>query len=310
MFKFPSIVQFKDVVKRVRDYSAHTDIPLPTLDFYGTVKLHGTNAGITQEKANSNIYYQSRERVITPESDNAGFATYMSQIPISYFFENIRKIYGIYSDSRVTVFGEWCGGNIQKGVALNQLNKMFVIFAIQVENYMIYSNTIPPALTKGTPFYVASEFQTFFISIDFNKPEEAQNKLLELTLKVEEECPVGKSFDVSGVGEGIVWNCVIDNNLVFKTKGEKHSVSKVKTLIPVDIEKVESLKVLADSVMTQNRMQQMFDELETKDLGLFIKKCLADVYKEEKDVIELAGFTDKEFQKACVAVVKQFYFSL
>ena len=32
----------------------------------------------------------------------------------------------------VTVFGEWCGKGIQKGVAINQLEKMFIIFELKL----------------------------------------------------------------------------------------------------------------------------------------------------------------------------------
>ena len=69
----------------------------------------------------------------------------------------------------------------------------------------------------------------------------SQNKFIELVEEVEKECPVSKQFNVSGIGEGIVWTTEYKGETYrFKTKGEKHSVSKVKTVVPIDIEKINS----------------------------------------------------------------------
>src|SRR3990170_1416693 len=69
--------------------------------FANGICVHNTH-GAYVESPTGECWFQSRENIITPEKDNAGFA----------------------------MFGEWCGGGIQKGVALNQLLKMFVIFGI------------------------------------------------------------------------------------------------------------------------------------------------------------------------------------
>jgi hypothetical protein len=42
------------------------------------------------------------------------------------------------------------------------------------------------------------------MEIDFNMPQLVQNQLSEITIAVEEECPVAKAFGFSGIGEGIV----------------------------------------------------------------------------------------------------------
>jgi hypothetical protein len=44
---FPSIEQFRTVIKQVRDTANHHSIPVPTLTFQGTVKLHGCVSGKT-----------------------------------------------------------------------------------------------------------------------------------------------------------------------------------------------------------------------------------------------------------------------
>ena len=73
---FPSISQFKDVIKHIQSGCKYHSLPPPTVTFHGSVKLHGTNAAVCRPLRGTvdDIFYQSRERIITPESDNAGFA--------------------------------------------------------------------------------------------------------------------------------------------------------------------------------------------------------------------------------------------
>ena len=49
--KFNSIQQFSGVVKQVRDYCKYNNLPLPVLDFTGSVKIHGSNACVGFDKA-------------------------------------------------------------------------------------------------------------------------------------------------------------------------------------------------------------------------------------------------------------------
>ena len=72
---YPSIEQFRNVIKSVRDYCRKNETPLPELLFNGTVKLHGTNAGIVLQ--NGEYTYLSHKRVICVGDDNYGFAAWM-----------------------------------------------------------------------------------------------------------------------------------------------------------------------------------------------------------------------------------------
>lgn len=161
------------------------------------------------------------------------------------------------------------------------------------------------------------DYKTWTIDIDFNDPQSVQNQLVEWTIEVENECPFGKAFGVSGVGEGIVWWNRM-TNLKFKTKGEKHSASKVKTLkeiAAVDIEKMNSIKELVDSALSENRLKQGLDKLgemgldiDVKNTGAYIKWCCQDVLKEEKDVIVASGFDVKEIMPVVSEAAKKFWF--
>ena len=106
--KFPSIGQFRDAIKQVQSTCKYHNVALPTVKFRGTVKLHGTNAAVVIAK-DGTWHCQSRERIITPESDNAGFAAwvygnkdYWDTLAqgLSAALEN--------NDETMQIYGEWC----------------------------------------------------------------------------------------------------------------------------------------------------------------------------------------------------------
>jgi len=295
MLKYPSIEQYRNVIRTVKtnhDYQGKDEegnaiyqhlSDYPTLTFKGTVKLHGTNAAIVKYK--DRIEYQSRERVLELTSDNAGFMLAMSGKNTDFLFK------GINFQESIAVYGEWCGGSIQKGVALNKLPKMFVIFGIMVDDTWIDSSMYT-AQDNSQGIYNINQFPTYTVEIDFNNPESIQNTLIDLTIAVEECCPVGKHFGVEGIGEGIVFTCTTNPLLKFKSKGEKHSSSKVKSLNPVDTEEVESIKEFVEYAVTENRLQQGLEslksngiELSEKSTGDFIRWIVTDIIKEESDTI-------------------------
>jgi RNA ligase len=82
----------------------------PTITSRAKVKLDGTNGGV-QIFADGRVAAQSRTQIITPESDNLGFATWVSQ-NIDYFTQ-------LASPEHATLFGEWCGQGIQKRTAIS-----------------------------------------------------------------------------------------------------------------------------------------------------------------------------------------------
>lgn len=290
MKKYSSIDQFRNVVRAVKsqhDYKGKDendkpiyfhDTPYPTLTFKGTVKLHGTNAGIVLYK-DGHREYQSRERVLSLGQDNAGFMTYMSGVDTSDLFD------GIKFNDYIAIYGEWCGGNIQKGVAISGLDKIFVIFGVKVDDVWFGDYTRSLAENR---IYNINDFTTFHIDIDFNNPENSQNELIELTNKVEEECPVGLKFGNKGIGEGLVFTCVSNPELKFKSKGEKHSSSKVKVLNSIDTETLKCYHDFVDYACTENRMKQGLENvcsLDVKNTSEFIKWVANDILKEESDTI-------------------------
>jgi len=317
---FPDIQQFRNTVKTVRERAEYSGVPLPTLTFVGSVELHGTNASVVFPE-NGQIVVQSRTRIITPEHDNAGFAKWVTEN--EEWFVTLRRV--LREEFKLAngfvVYGEWCGQGIQKGVAISQVSKRFVVFSIAVlkgeDREWVHPLCVRSLVSPM--FYCIYDYPTWTLDIDFNKPEESQNRLVELTQAVENECPVGKSFGVSGVGEEIVWWPLpaLDFNtrdLAFKVKGEKHSESKVKTLAAVDVEKLNSLNELVDTILTEHRLEKKIESLleqggslDIKQTGAFLKLVGQDVYKEEADTISEAGFKDSEVMGAVQKKAKKFW---
>ncbi|CAF4132204.1 unnamed protein product, partial [Adineta steineri] len=164
--------------------------------------------------------------------------------------------------------------------------------------------------------YNIFDFPIYEIEIDFESPKLSQNKLIEITQEVERQCPVGKYFNQTGIGEGVVWTewAQTHGSLTFKVKGEEHSVSKVKTLAPVDTEKLESIKEFIEYACTENRMRQGLDYLreqqltiEMKNVGTFIKWLVNDIIKEEKDTMNASNIDEKDVSRAVPNKAKSWF---
>lgn len=341
--KYPSINQFRHVVRNVKhhcSYSGKDDkgepvykapSSYPTLTFEGTVKLHGTNASVMHKVGaveSQSFIPRSRENVLSVEKDNYGFAKFVENEhdSIGYLISLIRDNLDDYIND-IVLYGEWCGSGVQKSVAISKLPKMFVIFGAKVsfgeESEWLDirdSNQISELdWCNERGIYFIHQFETFKIDIDFNNPELSQNTLIEYTESVEACCPVGKHFGVEGTGEGVVWMPVDDeyygSNFFFKVKGEKHSVTKVKKLAAVDVEKLNSINEFADSVVTENRVQQAIDTLQhesgvitEKHTGDVIRWVFNDVMKEESDTMEASGLEKKDIGKAISSRARKIFF--
>lgn len=305
---FPSINQFRNVVKVHRETAEyHGDKP-PVRKYRGTVKIHGTNAAIHLERGE--LTYHSRTSELTiGKGDNYGFMGAM----LPHEADIILAMSDIGEE--VTIYGEWCGKGIQAGVAVAELPKMLVVFAVRANDEWLPVETFVPA--GDGPIVNIAQFPSFDIEIDFNNPELSQNVLGEITAQVEAECPIGKHYGVSGVGEGVVWRPADgdqSSKFWFKVKGEKHSVTRVKTLAPVDVERFAARSELISAIVTDNRCQQMLDQmvgsgtdLDIRNMGTYLRMVFADVAKEETDTVSASGFQIKELGKPISEIAKRFF---
>ncbi len=300
LFKFPSIGQFSQFVSRNKNRVDEK------LHFTGLIKLHGSNMGVGYNEK-CGLWFQSHKRIITPESDNYKAAATMTENKdaVQELMFSIAESYSIdLKLNTLMVYGEWCGSNIQKNVAIAGLPIMLVIFDIAYvlndeikgeETELKWVNmqkfNIPVSLNKLV--YNILDFPTYSLEMDFNKLPEIRNMLVKLTEDVEHECPAGKYFGKSGIGEGIVWRCQLDGKVFrFKVKGDEHATSKVTTMAAVDVEKLKTLDEFVEKSVTENRLLQGISEIfgnEEKSsawfqrVGKFISWVVTDVKKEDME---------------------------
>ena len=336
--KYPSIEQFRHTITSVErsskwvydkstdDYVFDITKTCPTLTFTGTVKVHGTNAGVYFDKDGS-FTGQKRTCGIGSGDGHFGFNSWLESEDVTNAFKGIRyELLDEYSQflhgNDFVIYGEWCGGNIQKGVAISNLPKMFIIFGVKViteddANYWLNTNDYLGLHSVSNNIHDVKTFGTYSINIDFENPKLSSNIMSELTLRVEDECPVGKYFGVSGIGEGIVWSHWKEDGTVlkFKVKGVKHSSSKVKTLASVDVEKLNSITEFVEYVVTESRLQQCANEVlidgdfDRKKLGQFMKWMSTDIVKEEKDTLVKNDLTMKDVGSGVSKACQKWFFT-
>ena len=324
MKKFPSIVSFTLLVRACRAHAAYINVPVETLapiNYVGTVKLHGTNGGVCV-KPDGTIVPQSREQELDLVVTNAGFATFVLTREAGVFEQlacQLLELNGIDSSVQrtedVTIFGEWCGGSIQKGVALNQVPKHFVIFRVALGEVQLEKVDGVFAVEHG--IYNITQVPTYNLTVKFDELQAASDYINEVTVAVEQECPWAKlMFDVTGTGEGVVWVPTAradETNLWFKSKGEKHKVrnSPTKDVAPVDVEKVNSIKECVDIVLTVNRMEQMVRDnnlpFEVTSIGPFLQAVAKDILKEESHVLIDNGLDWKDVGKLVQSMARTWF---
>ena len=125
--KYPSTGQFRNATKLLRGKGK--------IAYQGTVKLHGTNGNLVMFE-DGKIYCQSKERMLADGCDNAGFWAAMQDVDLHELFAKVKvgfyEANGFEATYPIIISGEWAGGNIQKGVAINGLEKFFCIFGVKV----------------------------------------------------------------------------------------------------------------------------------------------------------------------------------
>lgn len=338
---WPSIESFSHVRKGVEAYGKNVG---PTsiahrqaITYKGKIKLHGTNAGVTIKNHGKDVMAQSRTSIITPGDDNMGFAVWV-EVTREYWAD----LGTMLGDEVITVFGEWSGQGIQKGVSISQIGKkIFAIFAIQfgddrvcIDPAMIsLALSIPsivslPENIHILPWYDFSEDST--VVIDYTDTNTMRAEMDRVTSFIEtiDSCdPWVKSvFDIEGPGEGLVWypvsladenGDIIRENLsryMFKTKGEKHKVVKTKKLISIDPEVIKNITGFVDTFVTEARLEQGVREVargelifEARLIGPFIGWIGKDVNKESAVELDASGLEWKDVSKSVTTAARTWY---
>lgn len=328
---YHKIKQFKDVVRSIQFKSnfkgldengnpVYEDSLKPVLTFNGTVKLHGTNAGIcyTPEEG---IVAQKRSQLIGSEDLTAHFAfnqfvQVTEKEKLTELMSNLHSIYCL-NNEQITIYGEWAGAGIQKGVGISNEDKAFYVFDCKVYNPDTEESRWVDLSCREyydvDNVYSIYSFPTFSIDIDFNNPGMIQNDLIEYTNKVEQSCPVSKYLGHDGIGEGIVWSCFWKGEkYIFKVKGEKHSTTKVKKLASICPEVLKNINEFVEYACTQNRIEQGIQEsnaTEKKDMPDLLRWVANDIITEEDDTLKANGLEWKQVAREVSNRTRQYFFT-
>lgn len=326
-YAFPKIRQYHQVLRGLKlahqycgkdeagDPIYDSSIKLPIVEFVGYTKLHGTNAAVAFHP-DGTFYCQSRENIIDEVKDNAGFAHWVNKEgkgifnQIKHEFEN--SIAGASVDY-VVVYGEWCGGAIQKGVALNELTKRFVVFGMKaihtvcllsMEHHWRDSSYIQD---HSINVYNITEAPSYHIGVDLERPDKAIEDMVNMATGIGDECPFAKLFGVSGIGEGVVFREAGQHSFEnsFKCKDDRHSKSKIRKLPTVDVVKMDNIQQAVETHCHEDRMEQIWDKVvlteadkDPKNIGDFLRKLIEDLWTEEGDALRASDISRKEMGNA------------
>lgn len=321
---FPKIEQFRKVAQLVKSRTEFVgkdengkavrdgEIEKPTLTFCGTTKLHGTNAGIGYDSKTQQVWAQSRNNVLSEAQHHLNLWHFVQEKKEALIdlFRQVPHEEGDY----IYAFGEWIGHKVQKGVAISNLTRRFVLFDLLVvkqgsegeqsdeydgkdPSHHIWHDEDEIAQFKclDDQIYNIHDYDTWTVDVDFNKPHAVSDHLEKITDQVERECPVGRAFGQLGVGEGVVWRCKTEEfgTLRFKVKGEKHRVTKTDNDAAAKPPVAENVLEFVSKTVTENRLEQGLrevygvdnEEITMKKTGEFVKWLTEDVLKEESDTI-------------------------
>lgn len=310
------------------------------VDYKCKVKLHGTNAGV-QVHADGSIFPQSRTNLLTPESDNAGFARWVMGQQEAWAKVGARKLFDMTQGW--VVFGEWCGPGIQKGVALSEIpKKVFAVFAakplgdsgkmvIEPEQLQQLVRDIPDVYVL--PWYVIKDDSDrgwdyeARVDINYKSTDEQLSKSIapinDWVQEIENNDPwVEETFGVKGTGEGLVfyptslkhlgWENFI--NLCFKAKGDAHKNIKTAAPVQVNPEIATSVDAFVELVLTQARLEQgattvalspgSYDQQQT---GKFVQWIIGDVQKETQDELSASNLDWKQVLKPLQTKARLWY---
>lgn len=343
-YKFPSIEQFRHQFKALKDFIYFNGLvddeptfdytrTLPTVAVNCTEKIHGTYAGVVY--SDSQLYAQSRNKVVTIGDDNAGFALFVEQHKtlLINICTVLKQVYNLSDSDIIVLSGEWAGGSIQKNSALSGVDKKFLIFPqFRVIHADESTSTLPISelhLSSDSIYSLANFPEaTFATTINFES-ELSINSFLELMesriAAIEESSPVGRYFNQpNNIGEGFV--CTFDainstgqsKQFVFKCKGEKHSQSNVIKSQPAkSTEELTALNEFVDSICHSWRFEQgvvescgTVDSADIKHMGAYLKFVTTDTLKEENDLIIASGFEVKQIMSRVNDRAKNYFLAL
>jgi len=317
--KFPKIRAFREVIRYAREHNLGN----VEIEYRGTVKLHGSNAGVQVGPGNEYLP-QSRNRMLSLDHDNAAFAAFAlkNRQTIAHACEKIISNLQLGNVKSAILFGEWIGPGVQKTVAITKLpTRQWVLFGLKImyedgtDAFIDFTDVPADNLPNLSDIGVYSihDIQTYSIRVnllDDASCAAAAAAVNQLTIDVETECPWAKRFGIEGIGEGIVWKPVGSHHsnieMWFKTKGGLHQQGgALKVVATLSAEQYIDISSFVDRVICDERVQQaaayitdLHGSPSMKFTADYIKWIKADILSEHADELIASSFTWDNVEKA------------
>lgn len=318
--KYEKIKGFKEMISDIRFLAKQNNIVSPVVSFYGTTKVHGTNACLMYD--GKKLVGGKRTSFLDPTMgkekghDHFGFTQWVqdNREALTSFMESNFNAY-CEDGERLYVYGEWAGKGVQKLVAVSELEKSFFVFDAVIETddkdvWLSLEHIFPLGTRKPVEnMYNIEDFGKIRHDVDFSKLQDSQNFFHKITMEVEENCPVAHRFGINGIGEGLVWTAYFEGQKInLKTKGPKHSVHKTKNIAPIDEVKLSSVMDFVDYAATKNRIEQGIMEVgatSMQQMGALIKWVSNDIIDEESKALEANGLVWKDVAREVSNRIRQ-----
>ncbi|KAL8811593.1 MAG: hypothetical protein Q9200_001684 [Gallowayella weberi] len=327
---YPKIGKFSNFIYKCQKEAPETRI----VPLVGTVKLHGAHVDwvISQDDT---IRIQSRNMLeLSLKSDNYGFAAFsepISNVIIRLKDDMVRRYTELNPnvpvdlDHPIIISGEWCGQGVQKGMAISQLPRHFVIISIRINNTWVPETKYHNIDNEEEGIYHIRKAGCHQLDLDLDDVNFTEAAIQAIVTKVEETCPYGLTRGVKGRGEGIVWKArdhIENPEMWFKYRGDSTAlchewVGGKKTqsrTAAVTRDNRGHEYDFAVTVVTERRLEQGLEflaetgvQMDKAGLGTFLAWVRDDVMVEERREIEEKHISLQRLKQAITSIAKTWY---
>jgi hypothetical protein len=305
------------------------DVILEPIPIVGTVKLHGTHADILIYGDNDIVLQSRNKPKLLATADNQGFAAAMAQKTSTILHlrnQLVSRWQQLHPNQNldkgpITIAGEWIGEKIQKGVAIAQLSKRFVIISTKINGSWVTDTDYSDVEAPDHEIYNVCRGGVYHSTLFPEDPQRTMKELEPLADKIAARDPFAESFGVIGEGEGLVWKLVPyihDSSLWFKTKGGKFkptfTPAPKKSAGDNEGQQHEAAAAVAKAWTSEQRLAQGIEYLrekgikrDMKGIGVFLRWMQTDILIEEKRYIVENEISESILRMEIIAIAKPWY---
>ena len=291
-----------------------------TLEFHGTIKIHGSNISIVFTSPNS-WRIQSRHRILSVKEDLYGCYAALKDAPLNKLVEKILHLENKPTEEwrDIVIVGEWAGKGIQARVGVCSIEKKFLtIFNIRIGQLWQDIRKFSKISLPEYRIFNICDFPSYYITIDLSSLkdiERADREMQTLVEAIDEQCPLAAQLGVIGGGEGIVYTYYpaepTDILYHFKVKGSSHQIVK-KPKVNASAEMTHSIAAFVEYSVTEARLDQGMSYLEEMNIpvepgstGKYISWVVGDVFKEESHMLEGLGFKERDVKAQLSKTIRE-----